>query len=68
MTIVVPYILLASRTAAAGRVPAPPEDTSANYKIGDSGPPFFCMLGDSGPLFFYLLLGQLRQAEYQLLL
>ena len=30
MTIVAPYILLASGTASAGRVPAPPEDTSVN--------------------------------------
>ena len=30
MAIVVPYILLASGKASAGRVPAPPEDTSVN--------------------------------------
>ena len=56
MAIVATYILLASGTASAGRVPAPPEDTSVNYKIGDSDPHVF-----------YMLLGQLPQAEYRLL-
>ena len=57
MAIVAPYMLLASGTASAGRVPAPPEDTSVNEKNGDS-----C------PLIFYMLLGQLPQAEYRPLL